>query len=103
MTFIIGFQLHCRSEHKQAKLNKIKGDMCKSGSIFLYLQSSTLFKWLLKFFQRLSQRWMITAPKEKYLISFHKCSGKFRAYLGEKNSQLGAKIIQYLRYENENE
>ena len=50
MTFIIGtFQSHCKSKHNQVKWNKITQDMCKSDSIFPYLQSSTLFKWLLKF------------------------------------------------------
>ena len=45
MTFIIGtFQSHCKSEHNQVKRNKITSDMCKSDSIFLYLQGSTLFK-----------------------------------------------------------
>ena len=43
MTFIIGnFQFHCKSEHKQVQRNKIIWDMCKSDSIFPYLQSSTL-------------------------------------------------------------
>ena len=50
MTFIIGtFQFHCKSEHSQVKWNKITRDMCKSDSIFPYLQGSTLNKWLLKF------------------------------------------------------
>ena len=45
MTFIIHiFQFHGKSEHKQVKLNKIKRDMWKFDSIFLYLQSSLLFK-----------------------------------------------------------
>ena len=47
---VIGtFQFHCKSEHKQVKWNKITCEMCKSDSIFPYLQRSTLFKWLLKF------------------------------------------------------
>ena len=42
---IIGiFQFHCKSEHKQVKWHQIKWDMCKSDSVFPYLQSSTLFK-----------------------------------------------------------
>ena len=45
MTFIIGaFQSHCKSEYNQVRWNKIIGGMCKSDSIFPYLQSSTLFK-----------------------------------------------------------
>ena len=32
------------SEDKQVQRNKITQDMCKSDSIFLYLQSSILFK-----------------------------------------------------------
>ena len=45
MAFIIGiFQLHCKSEQKEVKRNKIKWDMCKSDSISPYLQNSTLFK-----------------------------------------------------------
>ena len=47
MIFIISiFQFHCKSEHKQVKWNKIKRDTCKFHSIFPYLQSSTLSKWL---------------------------------------------------------
>ena len=41
--------------------------MCKSGSAFPYLHSSTLFKWLYltEFISwwSLSQKWMITVPK----------------------------------------
>ena len=45
MNFIIGtFQSNCKSEHNQVKRNKVTRDMCKSDSIFPYLQSSTLFK-----------------------------------------------------------
>ena len=43
------FQFDCESEHKQVKWNKIKQNMCKSDIVFPYLQSNTLFKWLLKF------------------------------------------------------
>ena len=66
MTFTIGF-FHCKSEHKQVKWSKIKQDMCKSDSIFPYLESSSLFKWLLKFisWQGLSQKWMITGSRQK--------------------------------------
>ena len=41
--------------------------MCKSDRIFPYLQSSTLFKWLLKFIFRkvLSKKRMITLPEEQ--------------------------------------
>ena len=50
MAFIIGtFLFQCKSEYKQVKWNKIIQDKCKSDSIFLYLQGSALFKWLLKF------------------------------------------------------
>ena len=50
MTFIIGtFKSHCKCEHNQVKWNKITQDMCKSDSIFPYLQDSTQFKWHLKF------------------------------------------------------
>ena len=50
MTFLINiFQLHCKSEHKQVKSNKIKQDMYKSDGIVCYLQSRTLFKGLFKF------------------------------------------------------
>ena len=50
MVFLIGtFQSHCKIEHNQVKWIKISWDMCKSGSIFPYLQGSTLFKWFLKF------------------------------------------------------
>ena len=69
MTFIIAiFQFHCKSEHKRVKWNKTKGHMCKSDSIFPYLQRSTLFEWHLKFipWQSLSQKWMITVPEEKF-------------------------------------
>ena len=49
MIFIIGtFQSHYKSECNQVKWNKTTQDMCKSDSIFPYLQGSTLFKWLLK-------------------------------------------------------
>ena len=41
---IITFLFHCKSEHKQGKSNKIIRDMCKSDSIFPYLQITTLFK-----------------------------------------------------------
>ena len=45
MTYIIGtFKFHCKTGHKQIKsqnrANKTK--LCKSESIFTYLQSSTL-------------------------------------------------------------
>ena len=50
ITFIIDiFQFHCKIEHNQVKWNKITWDLCKSDSIFFYLQSSKLLKWLLKF------------------------------------------------------
>ena len=43
MTIIIGiFQFHCKSEHKQAKWNKIEQDICKSDSISPYLQGSEI-------------------------------------------------------------
>ena len=46
MTFIIAiFQLHCKGKHKQANLNKVQGDMCKSDGNLPHLQSSTLFRW----------------------------------------------------------
>ena len=50
--FIIGtFQFHCKSEHKQVKWNKITQNLSKSDRIYIfYLQSSTFFQWLLKFF-----------------------------------------------------
>ena len=49
MTFMIGiFKFHCKSEHEQVMWNIIKQGMCKSDSIFLYLQCSTLFNRLLK-------------------------------------------------------
>ena len=43
--------------------------MCKSDSFFPYLQSSTLFKWLLKFISWLvlSKKWMVTVPEEECL------------------------------------
>ena len=45
MAFIIEiFQFSCKSQRKQVRRNKIKGDMCKSDGIFPYLQSSALFK-----------------------------------------------------------
>ena len=45
MTFIIGiFQFHCKSEHKQVKLNKIKREIRRSDSNFSYLQSITAFQ-----------------------------------------------------------
>ena len=51
MTFWVGIiQCHCKSEHKQVKSNKIKQGRCKSNSIFPFLQSSTQFKQLWKFF-----------------------------------------------------
>ena len=38
MAFIIDtFQFNCKSEHKQVKWNEIKEDMCKSDSVFPYL------------------------------------------------------------------
>ena len=53
MIFIFGiFQFHCKSDHKQVKWNKIKQGLCKSDRIFPYLQSSALFKRLLKFILR---------------------------------------------------
>ena len=62
MTFIIGtYQSHRKSEHNQVKWNKKTRDMSKSDSIFPYLQSSTLFKWLLKFIKK----WVITVLEEK--------------------------------------
>ena len=61
------FQIHCESEHKQVTWNRTKQYICKSNSIFPYLQSSTLFKWVLKFISwyGLSQKWMTTVGKEK--------------------------------------
>ena len=54
MIFIIGIShFHRKSEHKQVMWNKIKQGMCKYDSISHYLQSSTLFKRLLKFVCRL--------------------------------------------------
>ena len=45
MAFIIGiFQFNLKNEHKQLKLTKIKQDMRKSDSIFLYLQSITVLE-----------------------------------------------------------
>ena len=45
MTFIIGiFQFYYKSEPKQVKWNKIKRDLCKSDSVFSWLQGSALFK-----------------------------------------------------------
>ena len=50
---------------------------CKSDIICPYLQSSTLFKWLLKSnsWEGLSKKWVITAPKGNvlHLISVRKC------------------------------
>ena len=68
MTFIIGtFQSHCKIEYNQVRWNKITQDMSESDSIFSYSQSSTLFKWLLKFisWSGLSKKCVITVPKEK--------------------------------------
>ena len=68
MTLIIGiFQFHCKSEQKQVKWNEIKQNMCKYDSTCSYLQSSKLFKWLLRCisWQGLPQNWMITVPDEK--------------------------------------
>ena len=49
MTFMIGiFKFHCKKEHEQVMWNIIKQGMCKSDSIFLYLQCCTLFNRLLK-------------------------------------------------------
>ena len=42
------FQFHCKSDHKQVTWNKIKRAMCEYDSIFFCLQSSILFKRLLK-------------------------------------------------------
>ena len=66
MAFVIGsFQFYSKSEHKQVKWNKITWEICKSDSIFPYLQSSTLFNLLLKFISwSLSKKWMITFTKE---------------------------------------
>ena len=65
--FDIFFQIHCKSEHKQVTWNRTKQYICKSNSIFPYLQSSTLLKWVLKFISwyGLSQKWMTTVGKEK--------------------------------------
>ena len=41
--------MHCENVHKHIKRNKIKHDMCKSGSTFPDSQSSTLFTWFPKF------------------------------------------------------
>ena len=68
MTFIIGtLQSHCISKHKQVKWKKMTQDMCKFDSNFPYLQSGTLFKWLLEFisWQDLSKKWVITVSEEK--------------------------------------
>ena len=74
MTFIIGpLQFHCKSEHKQLKWNKIRQEMCKSASIFPYLQISTLFFKILKSITILkfiswkgwSEKWTRRTPKEK--------------------------------------
>ena len=68
MTFMLGiFQFHCKSEHKQVKWNKIKQDTSTSDSIFSYLQSSVLFKWLLKFTSWLDlfQNTMVKVLQEK--------------------------------------
>ena len=43
MTPIVGiFHFIPKVKYKQVKWNKVKRDMCKSDSIFPYLQSSTL-------------------------------------------------------------
>ena len=62
MTFIFR-----KGVQKQVKWNETEQYMCKSDSIFPYLQRVTLFKWLLKFlsWQGLSEKWMMTVPKEK--------------------------------------
>ena len=45
MTFVIGsIQSYSKSEQKQVKKRKTTRQMCKSDSIFRYLQSSTLFE-----------------------------------------------------------
>ena len=67
MTFTVDiFHFNCKSKSKQIKWIKIKVDMCKSDRMFLYLQSSILFKWTLKFisWESLSQKWMIAVSKE---------------------------------------
>ena len=61
------FNFITKAQHREVKGNKIRWEMCKSGSIFPYLKSSTLFKWLLKFISWycLSKKWMVTVPEEK--------------------------------------
>ena len=97
ITVIVGtFQFHCKSEYKQVKQNKITRDMCNSGSIFSYLQSGTLFRWIFKFisWKGLSKKWMIMVP-EQQCPSFIFHSANFKGnwtHLAEKNLQSGAKI-----------
>ena len=77
MTFIVSIcQVHCKSEHKQVKWNKIKRDILESDSIFPYLQSITVFQWLSKLINNKNK--IITVPEEKChnLILFCKCQRK---------------------------
>ena len=102
MTFIIwhyNWQFHCKSEHKQVKWDEIKQNMCKFDSIFRCLQLSTLFKFIS--WQGLSQKWMITAPKEKspsfnFISQNLKEIGR-REKLVEKNSRPESKITTIFR------
>ena len=76
MILIIGiFQFHCRSEHKQIKWNKIKREMCKSDSIFNYLQrviTNITDEWRDKFRRMRDQcRWVKTR-EDKWETNLYK-------------------------------
>ena len=79
MTFIIGTFQSRKSKHNQVKWNKTTQDMCMSDSIFL-ITTSTLLKWLLKFF---------------FLIKFI-ITGNW-THFTQKDSQPGSKINTIFR------
>ena len=104
MTFISGiFQFYCKSEHKQAKWNKTKWEMCKSDKIFPYLQSITAFEWLLKFISSSwdwSQKIKNNNSRGKISIcEFYPKNIKGNwAYLAEKNSKITTIFILSQKY-----
>ena len=104
MPFVNGnFQFHCKSEHKQVKWNKITPDMCKSDSIFPYLQSTALLNlfrnyeiyFLIRFVWKVNNN---NSWETVSFISFHSVNVKRNwAHLKEKNSWPGPKINTIFR------
>ena len=94
------FQLHCKSEHKQKKWNKIKRDMSNADKFFL----------LYKVLRYLNDFWNLFFDKVYLMMNNNSFSEKIsivyfdsinvkgnRVYFAEKNSWPGAKITTIFR------